>query len=235
MSDAVRIAQTTTSGTQRHPGAPGPITTIVLVRHGMSIDTDRDVFAGGVVPGPPLSEAGRLQAQAAAAELGRMLQVPWFGLERPDLLLSSPARRALETAQALGEALGLTPHIDEGFIEQDFGLWDGLTKTQVDARWPNGVEEWAADTRYVPEGGESREQVGRRIKDALERVARANLGKTVLVASHAMAVRAAIGAALGAPAEAWFGFRVAPASINVLRLWDLGYTEVVCTNRTVAM
>ncbi|MDR1442947.1 MAG: bifunctional RNase H/acid phosphatase [Bifidobacteriaceae bacterium] len=232
MADAVRIAEATTSGTQRHPGKAGPITTIVLVRHGMSTDTDRDVFAGGIVPGPPLSRAGTLQAQAAAAELVRMTQVPWFGLAWPDLLLSSPTQRALQTAQALGAALSLEVEVDAGFAEESFGLWDGMTRAEVDARWPDGVTKWAYDARYVPEGGESRQEVGARVKDALQAVAQANRGKTVVIAAHAMTTRAAIGVALGAPPDAWFSFRVAPASINVLRLWDLGYTEVVCTNRT---
>ncbi|MDR2373201.1 MAG: bifunctional RNase H/acid phosphatase [Bifidobacteriaceae bacterium] len=234
MSDAVRLAQAAASGAQRHAGAPGPITTIVLVRHGMSVDTDRDVFAGSAAPGPPLSPAGRLQAEAAGAELSRMVAAPWFGLARPTALASSPSARALETAAALGAAFGLEVEVDHGFVEQDFGLWDGLTKAEVDAKWPGGVAKWASDPAYAPGGGESREQVGARVKAALERVARARLGQTVVIASHAIATRAAIGAALGAPANAWFTFRVAPASINILRLWDLGLTEVVCTNRTAA-
>jgi probable phosphoglycerate mutase len=233
LDNAVRLAQATGSGTQRHPGVGGVITTVILIRHGMSTDTDRDVFAGGVAPGPPLSAAGRCQAEAAAAELTRMTEVPWFGLGQPTVLLSSPTRRTLQTAQALSGALSLEVGIDEGFAEEGFGLWDGLTKSQVEARWPNAVAEWARDPSYVPEGGESRDQVGVRVKAALERVARSYTGQAIVIVSHAMATRAAIGAALGAPATAWFGFRIAPASINVLRLWDLGYTEVVCTNRTV--
>ncbi|MDR2565962.1 MAG: bifunctional RNase H/acid phosphatase [Bifidobacteriaceae bacterium] len=234
LAGAVRLAQAVSSGAQRHPGTFGPITTVILIRHGMSVDTDRDVFAGGLVPGPALSAAGRLQAQAAQEELERMLQVPWFGLERPSALASSPTRRALETAEPLAAAFGLTVQVDPGFVEEEFGDWDGLTKSQVEARWPGGVDRWAADPDYTPSGGESRRQVGIRVKAALERVAQANLGGTVVITSHAVAVRAALGAALGAPPEAWFGFRVAPASINIVRLWELGKTEVVCTNRTAA-
>jgi probable phosphoglycerate mutase len=234
LDDAVRLAQAVSSGAQRHPGTPGPITTVILIRHGMSVDTDRDVFAGGAVPGPPLSEAGALQAVAAADELTRMLEAPWFALERPSVLVSSPTRRAMQTAEPVARALGLTVHIDSGFVEEDFGLWDGLTKDRVEARWPGGVEAWAADADYEPGGGESRRQVGVRVQAALARVARANLGKTIVIASHAMVTRAAIGAALGASAQAWFGIRIAPGSISALRLWPQGLTEVVCTNRTAA-
>jgi probable phosphoglycerate mutase len=234
VGDAVWLAQAARSGAQAHPGTAGPITTVALVRHGMSVDTERDIFSGTAVPGPPLSAAGRLQAEAAGTELGRMFDVPWFGLAHPTALLASPTRRTWQTAEALARSLGLTVEADEAFIEEGFGQWDGLTKAEVDERWPGGVDRWATDAAYVPPGGESREQVGRRVKAGLTRVAQAHIGGTVVIASHAMATRAAIGVALGAPPDAWFSFRVAPGSINVLRLWDLGKTEVVCTNRTAA-
>jgi probable phosphoglycerate mutase len=200
----------------------------------MSVDTARDTFAGGAVPGPPLSDEGRLQAEAAALELERMLAVPWFALERPTALLASPTARSMATAEALARAFALEVEPDAGFLEQDFGLWDGLDKAQVAARWPGGAEAWSLDPAYVPEGGESREHLGRRVKAAVDRVVGERRGQTVLVASHAMAIRAAIGAALGAPPDAWFAFRVGPASLNILRFWDLGHTEVVCANRAVA-
>jgi probable phosphoglycerate mutase len=140
----------------------------------------------------------------------------------------------MQTANALARAFGLEVRPDERFLEQSFGLWDGLTKPEVDARWPGGVEAWAREADYTPEGGESRREVGRRVTDAIDQVVGAWRGGCVMIAAHAMTIRAAIGTALGAPPDAWFGFRVAPASINVLRFWDLGHTEVVCTNRTVA-
>ncbi|MDR2454886.1 MAG: bifunctional RNase H/acid phosphatase [Bifidobacteriaceae bacterium] len=233
MSDAVRAAQAAASGAQRHPGATAPATTLILVRHGMSVDTGRDVFGGAVVPGPGLSAEGRLQA-AAALELGRMLAAPWFALAAPTALLASPTARTRQTAEPFAREFGLAARVEAGFVEQDFGLWDGLTKAEVDASWPGGVEAWAQDAAYTPAGGESRQALGARVKAALGRLVGERRGQTTLVVSHAMAIRAAIGAALGAPPAAWFGFRVAPASLNILRLWDLGRTEVVCTNRVVA-
>jgi probable phosphoglycerate mutase len=186
------------------------------------------------VPGPELSPLGEAQAEAAARELERMTAVPWFGLGRPGVLLASPTARTRATAVPFARLFGLDVQTDEGFAEEDFGGWDGLTKAQVEERWPGGAEAWSADAAYVPGGGESRDQLGSRVREAVGRVVAAHRGGTILVATHAMATRAAIGVALGAPAQAWFSFRVAPASINVLRFWDLGHTEVVCTSRTVA-
>jgi probable phosphoglycerate mutase len=205
---------------------------LILVRHGMSLDTERDVFAGAALPGPPLSQAGHWQAEAAARELERMIQVPWFGLAAPEVVLSSPVARAWQTAEHLARRFNLPIEADAAFAEQDFGLWDTLTKAEINARWPGAVERWAREASYAPVGGESREAVGRRLKAGVERVVGAWRGRSVAIATHAVATRAVIGAALGAPPDAWFAFRVAPASISVLRFWDLGHTEVVCTNRT---
>jgi probable phosphoglycerate mutase len=234
MDDAVRAAQAAASGSQRHQAVPGPVTTLILVRHGMSVDTERDVFGGAALPGPGLSPGGRLQAEAAALELTRMLAAPWFALEAPTALVASPTARTVQTAQAFERVFGLAAGIEAGFIEEDFGLWEGLGKAEVDQRWPGGVAAWGRDPAYAPAGGESRAEVAVRVKAALERLVGERPGLSTLVVSHAMAIRAAIGAALGAPPNASFGFRVAPASLNVLRFWDLGHTEVVCTNRTVA-
>jgi probable phosphoglycerate mutase len=232
LAKAVGIAQAAKSGTQRHGELAGPITSVIMVRHGMSVDTHRDVFAGQTLPGPSLSVIGRQQARAAAVEIVRMVTLPWFGLQQPTVLKSSPTARAMETAVELGQALGLAPEADPGFIEQDFGQWDGLDAAEVQALWPNGIQEWSVNSDYRPGGGESRRQVGQRVKAALERVVREHEGRCVVIASHAVATRAAIGAAIGAPPAAWFSFRLAPGSISVLRFWQAGPTEVVCTNRT---
>jgi probable phosphoglycerate mutase len=234
LHDSVRLAQAQGSGAQRHIGVSAPVTGLILVRHGMSLDTARDVFAGQALPGSPLSDAGAGQAMAAARELRRMVDLPWFGLTPPKALLVSPTARSVRTAELIGDEFGLACEVDAGFVEQNFGLWDGLTKPEVEAKWPGGPETWSADPSYRPEGGESRQELGQRVHQAVDQVVRRYRGETVLIVSHAMAIRAAIGAALGAPPAAWFTFRIAPASISLLRFWDLGHTEVVCTNHTVA-
>ncbi|MCL2803232.1 MAG: bifunctional RNase H/acid phosphatase [Micrococcales bacterium] len=234
LASGVRLAQMTTSGTQRRLGTPGEPTTVILVRHGMTEVTASDAFAGAAIPGASLSQEGRAQAAAAAEELKRMLAVPWVFVPRPTVAFTSPTARTVETAQLVAPAIGLEAKQDRTWIEEDFGQWDSLTKVQTNQRWPNGLDQWYQDPEYAPPGGESRAQVGRRIWQALNQLVANHPGQSVLLVTHGMAIRAALGAALGAPPAAWFAFRVAPASITVLRLWPGGLSEVVCTNRTVA-
>jgi probable phosphoglycerate mutase len=234
LAQAVRSAQRANSGAQRPARPVAPPTTVILIRHGMTADTDRNVFAGQALPGPDLHEYGRAQAAAAARELAAMLAVPWYGLEAPTRLLASPTARTLQTAAALAEVLGLEVEEAPGFIEQNFGQWDGLTGEQVEATHPDGPVSWRHDPDFAPPGGESRTQLGVRVKAALNDLVARYRGQTVVVAAHTMSIRAALGAALGAPPGAWNAFRVQPASINIIRLWEPGLTEIVCTSRTVA-
>ena len=66
---------------------------------------------------PPLSDRGRVQANALARELAR---------ETIDVLVSSDLRRAAETAAILGQARGLPPELNPGVRELDPGDWAGL-------------------------------------------------------------------------------------------------------------
>lgn len=81
--------------------AAGPI---YLVRHGEA------AASWGESADPPLSELGREQAHAVARTLTA-------GEVTPDLLVSSPLKRARETAQPLSEALSLSVSVDECFRE----------------------------------------------------------------------------------------------------------------------
>ena len=233
-AQAVALAQRSASGSQSFGQLDQQPTTVIMVRHGMTPLTVQNGFAGATLPGAALSEQGWHQARGAAAELRRMLDLPWAFLPTPQALYASPTIRTRQTAQPLAEALGLEVLEAPGWIEEDFGLWDGLTKDQVTERWPGVVERWFADSDFQPPGGESRAAVGRRVWSALNQLVAAHPGQCVVVVTHTLAIRAALGAALGAPPAAWFGFRVAPASINIIRLWERGHSEIVCTNRTVA-
>ncbi|NIX75584.1 histidine phosphatase family protein [Microvirga terricola] len=79
----------------------------------------------------PLTEKGRNQAALMASILLRELG------PRPALrLVSSPLGRARQTAGFVSEALGLSLETDPQLAELTMGSWDGLTRPEVEARWP---------------------------------------------------------------------------------------------------
>ena len=147
-------------------------TTILLARHG---ETDWNVERR--VQGQtdrPLNENGREQARALAGELAG---------ESLDAVYSSDLSRAYETARAVAEPRGLDVTLVPELREKDFGTWEGLTDTEVLARFPAASAGPWGDA-------ESSEEVARRVVEALRRIARAHPGQRVLVVSHGGPLRA---------------------------------------------
>jgi len=209
-------------------------TVLVLCRHGVTEATGRRTFSGSLVPGPSLSAEGRAQAEAAA-QLVRRITVGrlWPDVGPATHLLHSPTARTTETAHIIGQAIGLPAKPDQSFVEAGFGDWDGLTPDQVEARWPGGVRQWSTDPAYHPAGGgESLTEVGARLRPGIVRVLEEHPAQTVVIASHVIAIRAAVGVALGAPPMAWMRLRIAPASVTALRFWPSGETEILGINWT---
>ena len=162
-------------------GPPGS-TELVLVRHGASADSvEGESFE--LVEGqgdPPLSEAGRHQAEQVALRLA---------LEPVDGLYVSSLRRTAETAAALVERTGLRPVIDPDLREVFLGEWEGglLRQKAVDGDPMFGRVLREQRWDVVP-GAESRAVFGGRLRRAVGRIAGAHPGGKVVVFSHGAAI-----------------------------------------------
>jgi broad specificity phosphatase PhoE len=109
---------------------------------------------------------------------------------------TSPLRRALETAEILGQELGLEFTVDDGLEEVDVGSWSGLTRTEAEARFPGGYERWL-EYGHGWDDGETYEALGDRVVRSLLRLAASHAGETVLVVTHGGPIRSALAAADG--------------------------------------
>ena len=79
---------------------------------------------------PPLTDLGRAQAAHAARSLGAV-----------DAILASDLLRAAETATILSAELGVGPVvIDPDLRERDAGEWSGLTRSEIDERYPGYLQ-----------------------------------------------------------------------------------------------
>jgi len=170
---------------------------VVLWRHGRT-----EWNATGKLQGQtevPLDDVGRQQAVAGAAALA---------LEFPQaVVVSSNLGRASATAHEYAELIGVPVAVDERLRERSFGDWEGLTADEIEQRWPEGYQAWQQgdDRTGTPSGGESRQQVGRRVAEAIEELAREADGSTLVVVSHGAAITAAITTMLGQDAGTWRG------------------------------
>lgn len=144
------------------------MTRILVVRHGQSEWNAQGRWQGQ--ENPPLTELGRRQATHAAAAVGAV-----------DAIYASPLERAAATAHLIASAAGIGPVVVlEGLMERNAGAWQGLTRDQIEQRWPGYLD---AGTR--PEGWEDDGQVERRVIGALDTIATAHPGGHVLAVAHA--------------------------------------------------
>jgi probable phosphoglycerate mutase len=155
------------------------VTTILLARHGETDWNRENRFQGHA--DPPLNETGRAQAAELAAALAD---------ESLAAVYSSPLRRAFETAQIVATPHGLEPVGVDALREIDVGSWQGLTRAEIEERFPEQFARWL-DYEQGWDGGESYEEMGSRVISGLLELAAAHEGERILAVSHGGPVRAA--------------------------------------------
>ncbi|MFM8847680.1 MAG: histidine phosphatase family protein [Actinomycetota bacterium] len=181
------------------------VVAVTLVRHG------RTAFnASGRIQGRvdnPLDDLGRRQAAAVAEALSSEVR-------GGALVIHSPLVRAAETARAIAGRGGVAKMVDPDWIELDYGDFDGLHQSQVDARtWA----AWRADAGFRPPNGESLLDVEHRVRSAIDRIR--GLGvRSVIVVSHVSPIKAAVTLALGVEAGIAWRTRLDPASVCRIEL-----------------
>lgn len=196
-------------GWSRHADAVA--TTLVLVRHGVTEHTAAKRFSGGLGGlNPALTEDGRAQVRAAAQWLSPLA-------DSLTAVVSSPVRRARETAELLAARLGDRPiEVDDGFAETEFGVWEGLTFSEVARRHPEDLTAWLDSVDVAPPGGESFDQVRQRVLAARDRLLAAHAGGTVVIATHVTPIKILVAEALAAPLTALFRMELTAASVSVI-------------------
>jgi len=213
-------------GSTIHFGTGEPVT-VVLVRHGVTPMTTAGGYSGSSTPGPHLTDEGRDQVARAANLVARVGHDLWPDVAPAARVIASPMVRTQDTGEILAARLGVGTTSDARLAECDFGRWEGLTSDEVEERWPGVLREWH-ETGTVPAagGGESMADVGLRVDGLLRGLARDCAGQTVVLATHTVTIRAAVGRSIGLDPGRWYTLRVPPASLTALRIWDDGHAEL---------
>jgi len=179
--------------------------TLLLLRHGETPLSAEKRFSGR--GDAALTERGIAQAQAAATRLASYEVAS---------IVSSPLRRAVQTARVVGDVLGLDVAVDDDLVETDFGEWEGLTFAEVRDRWPREMQSWLDDASVPPPGGESFATTFARVTAARERLVRDRAGERVVVVSHVTPIKAMVREALGAPAQVLYRMHLDPGSLTTV-------------------
>jgi probable phosphoglycerate mutase len=208
-------------------GARGQPTRLVLLRHGQTELSVQRRYSG--LGDPPLTEVGQRQAKAAAARLARtgaLLSA------QVSAVVSSPLDRTMATAAEVGSALELPVQTDTDLIEADFGEWEGLTFAEAAERHPDAHRRWITDPSAPIPGGESLDEVYRRVGRARERLTTRHAGSSVVVVSHATPIKSLVRMGLEADAGIVLRLHLDLASFCIVEFYPDGNSSVRLANDT---
>ena len=192
------------------------MTRIVAVRHGET-DWNAEMRMQGQLDAA-LSARGRWQAGRVAEALAD------DGIEA---IVASDLARAHDTALAIAARTGLPVAKDAGLRERCFGVFEGSTYAEIDARWPDAAARWRRhDPDFGPDGVETLRGFCARAVAAAARIAAGHAGRTIALVTHGGVLdclyRAALGLDLAAP-RTW---ELGNAAVNRLLYTARGFTLV---------
>ena len=195
---------------------------ILLVRHAPTPETGTRLT--GRLPGHTLGEQG----EAAALVVSEALSAT-----KIKSVYASPLERTMETANIVAAPHKLTPIVEEGMIEMDFGDWAGRTLKSLrrTALW-NTVQRVPSRMRFP--GGETFAEAQNRAVEAVERVAAEVGNATAVIVSHSDVIKLAVSYFLGQPLDHFQRLMISTASITDIRLATGATPFVVSINGTGA-
>jgi probable phosphoglycerate mutase len=195
---------------------------LILLRHGQT-----EWSAAGKHTGRsdiPLTAAG----QAGAAALAPVLAARAAAGHEVAAVITSPAERAVRTADLAGLGASMKP--DPDLWEWDYGGYEGLTTAQIQAQRP-GWYLWRDGV--IPGGaghpGETVEQVGARTDRVLARAAGLLPGGDVILVAHGHVLRVLTARYLGLPAMDGRLFRLDTGTLSILST-EHGYPVILGWN-----
>ena len=199
------------------------MTRIVLVRHGQTAWNREARFRGRA--DVALDETGLRQAEAT----GRYLAARWPVVA----VYASPMRRAMQTAEAIARAQGLTAHPLEGLMDIDFGELQGLSLDETAQRYPAIYQAWeeAPHTVHFP-GGERLDDVRSRVVAALDEVVAQHPEQAVALVSHTVVNRVLLCAVLEWGNDHFWRLRQETCAVNVFDVEEDGAFTIVLLNDT---
>jgi broad specificity phosphatase PhoE len=184
---------------------------LIMLRHGRTEANARGLLQGRI--DPPLDDLGVQQAAAAAAWLGPV-----------DRVIASPLQRAQQTAGAFGVAV----ETDERFIELNYGDWEGRPVGDVPAEtW----QTWRADLDFRPPSGETLNELGTRVRTALDELVAQAERSNIVVVSHVSPIKAAVAWALDVTDQATWRTRLGQAAICQIGI-NAGVPQLIEFNTT---
>ncbi len=162
----------------------------------------------------PLTPVGLEQARSVAAELRAYVF---------DALYCSDLPRAVQTAGIIGAAIGRPPVPDPRLRERHYGIFEGQTVAEIQARMPAEWERYrSGGADYVVPSGESSHQAGARVLACLRDLGARHPGARVCVVTHGGGLTRVFKSVLGIPYDLRPRFSLRNTAINIFSCDDQG-------------
>jgi broad specificity phosphatase PhoE len=181
---------------------------LFLIRHGETAENVKMRYLG--IRDEPLNENGTRQAQQLAKALS---EIPLR------LIVSSPLRRASDTAIKIQEVSGIELRRDVRLQEGSFGAWEGLTRDEVLKLSNQDAEmlaRWETDPSCAPPGGESIESLQKRTVNLMDELTPEFANSSIALVSHVGPIKALLATVLGIPLQASRALFLDPGTISVV-------------------
>jgi len=183
------------------------VTTIDLLRHG--------ALKGGI--------RYRGNTEAALTRAGReAMDAVWHKLDGSiDVVVASPLSRCCEPAKSWAMEASITCRIEPNIREMNYGAWEGLSKAEIEARFPGMLPRWRENPvgMQIPDA-ECIDDFAGRVLEGWKAILYASAGKHVLVVAHSGSLRVILAHVLGAPLPAIRRFAMPYASWSRVMLND---------------
>lgn len=154
-------------------------THVYFIRHGESQANERDAFIGHTDLN--LTEKGHMQAEKTAEFL--------MGVDA-DVIYSSDLIRAYHTAEHTAKMRGMAIIKSKNLREIYAGEWEGKTFFELEEDYADDYGVWLNNIgKAICNGGESVEDMAKRVIDEVEKIVAENKGKTIFIFSHGTPIR----------------------------------------------
>ncbi len=180
---------------------------IYLIRHARTRANEERRYVGW--EDVDLSPQGRRQAEKLSF---RFQDIHIAALFSSDLI------RAVKTAEAVGEALGIKPQKSPLLREINFGEWEGLTHEEIMLTYAQEMRRWNRNPfQNAPPGGESLRQVRARMEKFFASLHPLAENGDVAIVSHGGAIRTVLHKYMGLQEKEIWNIHVENTSVSLLQ------------------
>ena len=188
--------------------APKRMLRLFLVRHGETADNIQMRYLG--ISDAPLTTNGKRQARRVATALSKL---------PIRAIISSPMRRAADTAGIIHAACSADLRLDDRLAEGSFGNWEGRTRAEVLGLGPRDAElltRWESDPACAPPGGESIQNIQKRVISLTNELTDEFSESSVVIVSHVGPIKALLAAVLEIPLQSTRRLFLDPGTISTV-------------------